>query len=228
VPLRVLGPPGEWRLVDRRGLADVSAQSGTTGDTLIVTPSNGSLRDWSVTLEYIGAATVSPRGIEVPAGRPIRFSFDRFEPLGDWAVEFFTWIDPSRDPLQNATAFESLLAGTPAMTRTEHRLDYQWFTPRIQGLPQARWALDATTSVDLPAGEVYSLRTISDDAVRVWVDGDLVIDNWQPHGSIVDHAEIEPGRHDIRVVHYQVDGWTEIRVEVVKGSARSTGSAGPH
>jgi parallel beta-helix repeat protein len=228
VALQVLGPTGEWRLVDRRGLADVSAQSGTTGDTLIVTPSNDSLRDWSVTLEYVGEATVSPRGIEVPEGRPIPFSFDRFEPLGDWAVEFFTWTDPSRDPVQDAAAFESLVAGTPAMTRMEHRLDYQWFTPRIEGLPQARWALDATTSVDLPAGEVYSLRTISDDAVRVWVDGDLVIDNWQPHGSIVDHAAIEPGRHDIRVLHYQVDGWTEIRVEVVKGDARSTGSAGHH
>jgi parallel beta-helix repeat protein len=228
VPLPVLGPPGEWRVVDRRGLADVSAQDGTTGDTLVVTPSSDSVRDWSVTLEYVGEATVSPRGVESPANQSVRFSFERFEPLGDWQVGFFTWADPSGDPVQNPAAFDSLLAGTPAMTRTEYRLDYQWFTPPIEGLPQARWALDATTSVDLPAGETYSLRTISDDAVRVWVDGELVIDNWQPHGSIVDYAGIEPGSHDIRVVHYQVDGWTEIRVEVVKDNARSTGSAGPH
>ncbi len=116
----------------------------------------------------------------------------------------------------------------PALTRNEHRLDYQWFRPGIAALPPARWALEAVATLDLPAGEVYSLRTISDDAVRVWVDGTLVIDHWEPHGSLVDYAAIAPGRHDVRIRYYQLDGWTEIRVDVVKGRARSPGSPGPH
>ena len=228
VPLQVLGPQGSWRIVDRRGVANVSADSGVTGDTIIVVPATGAVRDWSVTLEYTGEATVSPRGIESPAGQAVRFSFERFEPLGDWQVRFVAWSDPARDPLADPAAFGALLTGTPHLTRTDDRLDYQWFGPRIEGLPQSRWALEAVTETDLAAGGVYSLRTISDDAIRVWIDGELAIDNWGPHGSMVDYAEIRPGRHDIRVQHYQLDGWTEIRVEVVKGSARSVGSAGPH
>jgi parallel beta-helix repeat protein len=228
VPLRVLGPPGAWRVVERRNAAHISAESGEMDDTLTVTPAAGAWHDWSVTLEYEGAATVSPRGVQAPAGRPVRFGFERFEPLTEWQVRFFTWADSTRDPGRDPTAFETLLGGTPALARSEHRLDYQWFRPAIAGLPAARWALEAVSTVDLPAGDVYSLRTISDDGVRVWIDGTLVIDHWQPHGSLVDYAAIAPGRHDVRVRYYQLDGWTEIRVDVVKGSARSPGSPGPH
>jgi hypothetical protein len=102
-----------------------------------------------------------------------------------------------------------------------------WYRPAIKELPQARWAADATTSVTLGEG-MHTLRTISDDAIRVWVDGALVIDNWTPHESAVNHARLASGRHDIRVAYAQVDGWSELRVEIVRGVQRSEGSAGPH
>ena len=82
-------------------------------------------------------------------------------------------------------------------------------------LPQERWSLRATGTVDLPPG-AYRLRAISDDAVRVWVDGKLVIDAWSPHESRVDEASIEGGRHELRVEYYQNDGWVELRIEVVR------------
>ena len=69
---------------------------------------------------------------------------------------------------------------------------------------------------------------ISDDAARVWVDGRLVMERNEPGGSEVMNAIIAPGRHDVRVAFYQLDGWTELRVELVRGTARSVGSAGPH
>jgi nitrous oxidase accessory protein NosD len=225
VRLRVMGPTGAWRLVERRGVVRVSAETGVTGDTLIVTPSEPG--DWSIRLEYTGGATVSPRGDERPAAEPVPFSFERFEPEVEWDVRFFTWTDEASDPPTDATAFTRMLEGEPLLTRAESRLDHMWYVPVIGPLPQERWALVATGSVDLPEGE-YSLRTISDDGVRVWVDGELVIDHWEPHGSRVDYAVIPPGRHDLRVQYYQLGGWSELRVEIVKGSPRSVGSAGPH
>ncbi|OYW03117.1 MAG: hypothetical protein B7X11_03455, partial [Acidobacteria bacterium 37-65-4] len=71
-------------------------------------------------------------------------------------------------------------------------------------------------------------RTISDDAVRVWVDGKLAIDDWAPHESVVDHAPLAGGRHRLRVEYYQVDGWVELRLDFVRGTESSTGTAGPH
>ena len=72
------------------------------------------------------------------------------------------------------------------------------------------------------------MRSISDDAVRVWIDGTLAIDNWKPHESEVDYAPIAPGRHELRVEYFQVGGWTELRVDIVRGTERSVGSPGPH
>jgi len=227
VTLAVLGPEGEWRVRSRRGVAEVSAESGATGDALVVTPGASALRDWAVELEYIGGPTVSSRGVATPAARSVLFGFERFEPAGPWNVRFVTWADSTRDPAVDPAAFDALLAGAPALERREERLDYMWYRPAIPGIPQERWGLEATTSFALPEGE-YTLRTISDDGVRVWVDGRLVIDRFDPHGSEVDHAPLGPGRHDVRVRYYQVGGWSEFRVEVVKGSSRSPGSAGPH
>jgi len=143
-----------------------------------------------------------------------------------WGARFFVWSD-STDPGAKPDAFKALLGGTPMLTRQESRLDYEWYGPAITALPLERWALDATGSVDLGPG-TYSIRTISDDAIRVWVDGKLAIDDWTPHESVVDHSVISGGHHRLHVQYYQVDGWTELRLEIVRGVETSTGSPGPH
>ncbi len=232
VPLRlaVLGPPGRWRVVGRRGVRALSATSGRVGDTLAVTPApgggGGGGADWEVALEYRGAATVSPRGTRRAAGVPFRFTYGRFEPAQDWAMRFYAWTDGT-DPRSKAEAFAALLRGAPLVTRDAPRLDFEWYRPPIRGVPDERWALDATSPVTLPPGR-YSLRTLSDDAVRVWVDGKLAIDDWAAHESAVDHARLTGGRHEIRVQYYQVDGWVELRLDLVRGTETSTGTAGPH
>jgi len=113
--------------------------------------------------------------------------------------------------------------------RTMHapRLDYEWYKPKDPGIPQERWALEATATVTLPSGE-YTLRTISDDGVRVWVDGVRVIDDWAAHESAVAVAPLTGGTHTVHVVYYQVDGWTELRVDIIRGDQRAGGSPGPH
>lgn len=251
ISLRVLGPEGAWRVVDRQGLAALSATSGVRGDVIRVRPEEGARGEWSIQLEFVGAATVSPRGTARPAATPTAFGYERFEPISSWQARFHVWTDPDQDPAvagdagpmgapqglagdpgagdsARDAAFARLLAGQPLLSRTEERLDYQWYRPLIEGLPLERWALEATASVDLPPGE-YSLRTISDDGIRVWVDDELVIDNWLvPHGSLVDYAPLPAGRHELRVRYYQLGGWAELRVDAIKGSPRSTGSAGPH
>jgi nitrous oxidase accessory protein NosD len=134
-----------------------------------------------------------------------RFAYGRFEPRIDWTVHMLDSI------------------------RLLPRLDFLWYRPpsSYAFLPQAGWSLDARGTVTLEKG-TYSVRTISDDAVRVWIDSVLVIDDWTPHESQVDYAPLPAGTHDLRVEYRQVDGWVELRVDIVRGSARSPGSPGPH
>jgi hypothetical protein len=230
--LRVLGPPGRWRVVRARGIVSLSKRQGRiaqlgVGDTIAVTPHADSTGDWELTLEYRGAATVSPTGQRRAAGVPVRFSYGRFEPRVNWAMRIFAW-DDATDPRTHAGAFDRLLGGAPLLERRAPRLDLLWYRPAIAGIPPARWALEASGVVDLPPGS-YSLRAISDDAVRVWVDGALAIDDWTPHESAVAVAPLGGGRHALRVQYVQIDGWSELRLEILRGAPTSSrGSPGPH
>jgi parallel beta-helix repeat protein len=212
VRLRLLGPAGAWRLDSRRGVSSVSAERGVSGDTIIVVPHADSLGDWSLRFVYADSTPVT---------------FERFEPRANWQVRFISWADSTGDPVRDSLGFAARLRGTPLLERREQRLDYMWYRPTIAGLPQERWGLEATARIVVPPGE-HSLRTISDDAIRVWVDGRLVIDHWTPHGSELAYAPVTPGAHDVRVQYAQIGGWSELRVEVIRGRSRSVGSAGPH
>ena len=211
-PLRlaVLGPSGRWTVAARRGIASLSDTAGAMNDTITLVPAAGSAQDWKLTLKTGGAL----------------FSYEVFEPVQDWEVRFVAWGD-STDPRTNAAAFGALLAGKPLFRRTLPRLDFEWYRPKALPVPAEKWALEATTSVTLPPG-VYTVRTISDDGVRVWIDGQLTIDDWTPHESSVAVVPISGGTHDLRVQYFQVDGWTELRVDIVRGRQRAGGSPPPH
>jgi len=226
VPLRTLGPAGRWRIVAMEGVRGVSSRAGRIGDTLVVRPRADREHDWMVTLEYVGAATRSPRGVRSAAGVPVRFAFERRAPRTDWRVRYFAWTDTLQDPPRRGGNLEAILAGTPLLERRDARLDHQWFRPRF-GLPQERWALEARATIDVPAG-AHLLRVISDDAARVIVDGATLAERREPGGSEVMYDGLTPGKHDVVVQYYQLTGWTELRVDVVRGTNRSTGSAGPH
>jgi parallel beta-helix repeat protein len=73
--LRVLGPMGHWRVVARDGIAALSANSGTVGDVIIVTPAPGREHDFRLELEYRGAAVVTSFGEQIPAGKPVRLGW---------------------------------------------------------------------------------------------------------------------------------------------------------
>jgi hypothetical protein len=221
VPLRlaVLGPAGRWRLVEGRGVAGLSSQSGRVGDTLSVTPAMTG--DWAIILEYTGATTVSPRGETRAAGAPSRFGYRHFEPATRWAARFFTWTD-STELAKGPEAFSRMASAAPRLSRELSRLDIQWYRPRMPELPIEHWGLEATATVALPPGS-YRIRTISDDGIRVWVDGRLVIERWSTHESTVDEAPLAGGRHDLKVQYYQNGGWTELRVEIVESDQPSSG-----
>ncbi len=102
-------------------------------------------------------------------------------------------------------------SGTPAVTRTDPTLNFAW---RFQGSPDpsipadnfsARW----TGSVQAPYSDTYTFLTVSDDTVRVWVDGKLIIDNTTPHSAAVNRGTIslEAGRqYAIRVDYTEQTG----------------------
>jgi alpha-L-fucosidase len=102
-------------------------------------------------------------------------------------------------------------SGTPAVTRTDPTLNFAW---RFQGSPAASIPVDNfsarwTGSVRPQYSDTYTFLTVSDETVRVWVDGRLIIDNATPHQAAVNRGTIalEAGRqYSIRVDYTELTG----------------------
>ena len=73
-------------------------------------------------------------------------------------------------------------AGTPAVTRTDPSVNYAW---KFSGSPASSIGTDnfasrLTGSIEPRYSERYTFTTVSDDTVRLWIDGQLVIDHATP------------------------------------------------
>jgi nitrous oxidase accessory protein NosD len=211
--LRVLGPPGEWKVRSVRG-AMAAPRAGKIPGEIVLTPTSSAAKviDYDVALEYRGAAVVSPRGARTPAGAPYSFHYSRlFVPIA-WRVKLFEYTDAS-DPVKQPDAFTKLLSGVALKEVRHDRLDYISGASIEDGVPRDNVALVAEGTADLPPGD-YVLTVISDDGARVWVDGEEVIDAWSPHESKVDHATIRGGHKKFKVEYYEVGGFAELRFDI--------------
>lgn len=116
------------------------------------------------------------------------------------------------------------LAGAPALTRYDDTLHFDWGNGSPgAGIPadnfSARWSRDEW----FEAG-TYRFSYRSDDGLRIWVGGTLVVDDWrdrQATWSFVDHV-ITRGTHRVRVEYYEHEGGALIQV----GWERVSGGAG--
>ncbi len=204
-PLRVLGPPGAWRVVELDGVMALSTETGVVGDTLSVVPTGGREHDWGVELEYLGERTVSPFGEVSAASAPVRFGWTRFVPQIHWALEF----RPSP-----GLPFDSTAKVVATMDTTH--LDLTWYRPPLPEIPQAGVRTTARGTVTLAPGQ-YTIRTIADDAVWVFLDGKVILEDPVPGESRVKEVTFEAtGTHELVVQHWQRDGWYELRVDILR------------
>jgi hypothetical protein len=83
-----------------------------------------------------------------------------------------------------------------------------------EGLARDRVALVAEGHATLASGD-YVLTVISDDPVRVWMDGAVILDEWTPHGSKIDRVPIRGGgRRRFKVEYYEAGGFAELRFDI--------------
>jgi large repetitive protein len=108
------------------------------------------------------------------------------------------------------------LSGTPALVRTE-TIDFDWAT----GSPGAGVAIDNFSarwdgSVRAGATGAYRFQTVSDDGVRLWVNGVQVINNWTDHGPTTNTSGsvnlVAGQRYSIRLEYYERGGGAVIRL----------------
>jgi hypothetical protein len=131
-----------------------------------------------------------------------------------WDLRWWAW---TKDPREDAAAHAALLATPPASRATADALDFVWAAgPAPDGkAPADRFATVAETTLTLPAG-TWRLRTVSDDGIRVLVDGKPAIEDWTWHGpkEHVVELSLAAGPHPVRVEHFDLDGPATLRLAV--------------
>jgi hypothetical protein len=78
------------------------------------------------------------------------------------------------------------LAGSPAGQRIDGPLDFDWGVgaPGVGGIGTDGFSVRWTGFVTPTVSGNYTLRTRSDDGVRLYLDGALIIDNWTDHAPV--------------------------------------------
>lgn len=109
------------------------------------------------------------------------------------------------------------LTGEPKLTRVGGDVNHAWKytgSPH-ESIPSDHFGVRWTGTIEPRRTETYTLTTVSDDQARVWIDGKLVIDAWDPHEPRVDRAEValKAGtRHAIRIDYAEQTGEAHMKL----------------
>ncbi len=103
---------------------------------------------------------------------------------------------------------------TPTLTRNDPVVDFSWAAASPAGAISAdtftaRWA----GQVQALGNDTYTFHTVSDDGVRLWVNGAVLIDNWTPHGPTTNSATITlagTGKYDLALEYFENTGGATI------------------
>lgn len=114
------------------------------------------------------------------------------------------------DPTWQASYWNNLMFyGAPVLQRSEPNLDYNWGTGSPDpAVPADGFSARWTRYIDVPPG-VYRFTATSDDGIRVWVDGEWIINEWYDHSAKTVSVDkyLGAGHHLVIVEYYENLGY---------------------
>jgi uncharacterized protein (DUF1800 family) len=118
-----------------------------------------------------------------------------------------------------AEYFNNVTQTTPfALVRTDANIDFNFGSGGPgSGLPVDGFAIRWTGLIEAPATELYVFSTTSDDGVRLFINGQLVIDNWTDHTVTTNDSQpirlLAGQKYDLRLDYYDRSGPAQIRLQ---------------
>jgi hypothetical protein len=145
------------------------------------------------------------------------------DPIPETEWPGFTIADISDPPTSTASGtglygeyFDNKDLSNRKITRTDATVNFDWGSNSPDALIGAdtfsvRW----TGWVQAPSSGSYSFHSISDDGVRLWVNKQLIINNWTDHGAIENSGAITltaGKKYDITLEYYENGGAAVIKL----------------
>ncbi len=119
------------------------------------------------------------------------------------------------------------LLGSPSATDCINDINFNWGNSApYANMPPTNWSARFDRSINFAGGN-YQLRIVSDDGARVWIDGELVIDNWREQPATEATAtRYLSGVRAIRVEYFQGGGGSSLTFNIVQVDGSSGGGGG--
>ncbi len=146
---------------------------------------------WAVD-EYTGAEVKSAGDV---------WSFTTMGPGGGIKGEYFNGMTPG---------------GVPAAARIETKVDFTWPDSTVmgEGSPDAavgtnQFSCMWTADLEIAVADTYTFVTTTDDGVRLYLNDQLIIDNWTDHSATTDISQpitLKVGIYSLRMEYYDNTG----------------------
>lgn len=112
----------------------------------------------------------------------------------------------------NTTAF----TGAPVV-RVDSTINFNWAgNAPMTSISANNFSVRWTGQVKPPKTGLYKFITVSDDGVRVWVNGQLIIDNWTQHAPVTNTGSITLTAntyYDIKVEYFENAGGATVQLK---------------
>lgn len=131
------------------------------------------------------------------------------------ASAFFTSRTMKEPGLRGEYFASRDLSGTPAFTRIDPVVDFNWTEGPGQGLAAEVFSARWTGVLVAPVTGDYELGTYSDDGSRLFVNGELLVNNWGDHGpqTQAHHIQLRKGEAvEVKMEYYQGGGGATARL----------------
>jgi parallel beta-helix repeat protein len=216
--LDLLGPKGKWKVISARGVEGLSARSGSFPAQLTAAKTASERTDIEVIAEYTGPTFTDGLGNKIAANKPHRFAFRRFfQPIG-FSVSWYSF-DSLSSPIKDTAYLEHLKTQRPFKAESSDRLDYAWWGGiKHNDQTYKQFLTVAEGSAEFPPA-TYELSITWDDAVRVYIDGKRLINEWNPSKYTFDESPNKKirvklsGLHTFRVEHVELGGFATLSLK---------------
>ncbi|OKP94570.1 glycosyl hydrolase [Paenibacillus sp. P32E] len=108
------------------------------------------------------------------------------------------------------------LSGTPALIRNDKKIDFNWHgNGPAAGLNKDTFSVRWTGKIKAGYSEMYTFTASSDDGIRVWIGGQLIIDSWKKQSGVSREGSMQLSAgvsYDIKVEYYENRGDASIRL----------------
>lgn len=151
---------------------------------------------------------------------------------GGGAVAKLTWAIVGSNPTPSTgwrgEYFNNTsLSGSSALIRQDNSINFDWGvgSPAPGAIGADNFSVRWTNTLSLQSGN-YRFTTITDDGVRLWVNGSLIIDEWHDayEGTYTANIDIPTGTAEVRMEYYENVGGAVARLDWLRIGGSSAGT----